>query len=105
MSAFRRSGTDCTGGYACLFDTTTYSGRTLKWSASGVKKLAGVSFRDKAGSTCNNRWSNGIETVDYRTGMIDPWVKWLVGGCWNMAKKSYLYGGNWNNRTDQLELL
>ncbi|MEU3219584.1 hypothetical protein [Streptomyces sp. NPDC006971] len=95
---------ECTYGYACLYDTTTYSGRILRWSATGKKNLSDWTFRDMAGSGCNNRVNGGARIDDWRTGMPDPSLYMAVGGCYDFASVDYVYGGNWNNKADAITL-
>ncbi|MEU2766465.1 MULTISPECIES: peptidase inhibitor family I36 protein [Streptomyces] len=95
---------DCIFGYACVYDTTTWGGRMLKWSASGTKNLSTWDFRDKAGSGCNNRQLGGFRLDDWRTGLPDPSLYVGLDRCVNFAKVSYTYGGNWNNKADAVTL-
>lgn len=94
---------DCYYGYACLYDYTTYSGRILRWSASGTKTLSDWSFRDQAGSGCNNRVTGGAHISDWRFGP-DPELYMRVGYCNNFASAEYVYGGDWNNKADSFTL-
>ncbi|MFF3096165.1 peptidase inhibitor family I36 protein [Streptomyces cyaneofuscatus] len=94
---------DCPFGYGCLFDSTSYSGRILRF-ASGGKNLADYKFRDKAGSVCNNKARYGVELKDFRTGLPDPMYFQGVGYCSRLHLSDYAYGGNWNNKADYMIL-
>lgn len=97
---------DCTYGYSCLFNTTTYGGRILRFLSAGTRNLDAYSpsFRDMAGSGCNNRQSGGTHVTDFRTGLPDPELYISTGNCTNFASADYQYGGDWNNKADSITL-
>ncbi|MGY3681536.1 peptidase inhibitor family I36 protein [Streptomyces sp. TE33382] len=94
---------DCTGGYACVFDNTDYTGRILKF-ISGAKNLGDYDFRDKSGSACNNKNSGGFEVTDFRTGLPDPLTYVPLTRCVRFNTVEYTYGGDWNNKADRISL-
>ncbi|WP_158634751.1 peptidase inhibitor family I36 protein [Streptomyces sp. NP10] len=94
---------DCPYGYGCIWDSTTYTGRMLKF-VSGGKNLGDYKFRDKAGSICNNKSIGGVVLTDWRTGLPDPSFHQPVGKCSGLHNTDYTYGGNWNNKADHLSL-
>ncbi|MFD9126271.1 peptidase inhibitor family I36 protein [Kitasatospora sp. NPDC059571] len=96
--------TDCTYGWACLFEHSDYSGRMLRWSDAGTKNLSDWSFRDQASSACVNRRSGGMSVYDDRSFQPDPSLALGNGGCYDFTTIGYIYGGNWNDKVDYVEL-
>jgi predicted secreted protein len=77
----------------------------LKWSQSGTKKLGDWSFRDKTSAACVNRAQGGVELVDYRTLMPDPRLFLRAGYCYgDFRYTDYPYGGNWDNKADEIKM-
>ncbi len=94
---------DCPFGYGCVFDSTSYSGRMLRF-VSGGKNLGSHKFRDKTGSICNNKSIGGVKLTDWRTGLPDPDYYQPTGTCGKLNNVDYPYGGDWNNKADHLSL-
>ncbi|MFC8722583.1 peptidase inhibitor family I36 protein [Kitasatospora sp. NPDC057198] len=95
---------DCTAGWACLYEHSDYSGRILRWSEAGTKNLDDWSFRDTASSACVNRSSGGMSVYDERSFLPDPWMSLGNGYCYDFTTVSYPTGGNWNDKADYVEL-
>lgn len=95
---------DCIYGWVCLFEHSNYSGRMLKWSAGGTKKLGDWNFRDEASSGCVNRRIGGALVYDSRTALPDPYMALGNGYCYKFPSASYPTGGNWNDRADYVQM-
>ncbi|MFJ7423958.1 peptidase inhibitor family I36 protein [Streptomyces uncialis] len=95
---------DCIYGWVCLFEHSNYSGRMLKWSAGGTKKLGDWNFRDEASSGCVNRRIGGALVYDSRTALPDPYMALGNGYCYKFPSASYPTGGNWNDKADYVQM-
>lgn len=95
----------CPYGWACLWEHVDYQGRRLQWRTKGVKNLADWGFRDQASSAYNNRRLYGFVLRDFRTRLPDPRIILPVGATKsNLKNVKYLYGGDWNDKVDAVEL-
>lgn len=100
-----RSTPACPLGWACLWEHTNYHGRRLRWRDPGKKNLSALGFRDQASSAYNNRRLYGFILEDFRTGLPNP--KMYIGvnhPVRDFTKQRYLYGGDWNDKVDQVTL-
>jgi hypothetical protein len=97
---------DCPSGWVCLWQSINYKGRRLQWSSAGTKKLAQWGFRDQASSAALMRPQGGAECTDYRSGGLpDPHLFLRAGaGYSDFRQISYTYGGNWNDKVDQISI-
>ncbi|HEY0536572.1 MAG TPA: peptidase inhibitor family I36 protein [Actinoplanes sp.] len=96
---------DCPNGWVCLWQSINFKGRRLQWSSSGTKKLAQWGFRDQASSAALMRPQGGAECTDYRSGLPDPHLFLRADASYSDFRNiSYVYGGNWNDRVDQISM-
>ncbi|WP_344344076.1 peptidase inhibitor family I36 protein, partial [Kitasatospora putterlickiae] len=95
---------ECTYGFACLWEHSNFTGLILKWSQSGTKYLSDWSFGGEASSACVYRSIGNMQIYDDRPLDPDPSANLSNGSCYDFTRLAYPYGGNWNDTVDYVNL-